>query len=50
MIESDGSFLITGTTDTTGYSMFDPLPPDYHPKLFLLKLNGDGGVPMVQGL
>ncbi len=49
VIESDGSFLITRTTDTTGYSMFDPLPPQYHPKLFLLKLNGDGEVQWCKG-
>jgi Secretion system C-terminal sorting domain len=49
VIESDSSFLITGTTDTTAYSMFDPLPPDYHPKLFLLKLNGDGEIQWCKG-
>ena len=47
LIESDSSFIITGTTDSL--AQFDPLPPDYHPKLFMMKLDGSGAVQWCKG-
>lgn len=50
VIEPDGSFLITGFTDSTASTNpFIPYPPTYHPKLFMLKLNGQGEVQWCRG-
>ncbi|MCB9183433.1 MAG: T9SS type A sorting domain-containing protein [Flavobacteriales bacterium] len=48
-IHSDGSFIVTGYTDSTTTSMFEPLSPLFQPKLFLMKLNGDGEVEWCRG-
>jgi hypothetical protein len=49
-IESDDSFVITGYTDsTTSTNPFEPLPADYHPRLFMMKLNGTGEVQWCKG-
>lgn len=49
VVESDGSFIITGYTDRfTGSSLF-PLPSEYDPKLFLMKLDGSGQVQWCKG-
>ena len=45
LIESDGSFIITGFTDSIASTGFlDPLPDIYRPKLFMMKLSGEGDV------
>ncbi|MEO8067387.1 MAG: T9SS type A sorting domain-containing protein [Flavobacteriales bacterium] len=45
LIESDSIFIVTGTTDSLlNSSLFDPLPPDYHPRLFMMQLNDTGSV------
>lgn len=49
VIESDSSFIITGYTDSTTLNPFTPLPSSYHPKLFMLKLNGTGDVQWCRG-
>jgi hypothetical protein len=50
LIESDDSFIITGTTDSTASTNpFIPYPPTYHPKLFMMKLGGDGEVQWCKG-
>ncbi|MBP6392358.1 MAG: T9SS type A sorting domain-containing protein [Flavobacteriales bacterium] len=49
VIESDSSFIITGYTDSTTAIAFIPLPNDYHPKLFMMKLDGGGGVQWCKG-
>ena len=50
MVESDDSFIITGFTDSTASTdIFFPLPPDYDPKLFVMKVNGDGEVQWCKG-
>lgn len=50
LIEDDGSFIITGFTDSLAAPGFlDPLPPDYWPKLFVMKLSGDGEVLWCKG-
>lgn len=50
LIESDSSFIITGTTDSlASTNIFDPLPPGYHPKLFMMKLDGGGDVQWCKG-
>jgi len=50
LIESDGSFIITGATDTiASTNSLIPVPPDYHPKLFMMKLDGDGEVQWCKG-
>jgi hypothetical protein len=50
VIEPDGSFLITGLTDSTASTNpFIPYPPTYHPKLFMMKLNGQGEVQWCKG-
>ena len=46
LVESDSSFIITGTTDST---FAFPLPLGYHPKLFMMKLDGEGGVQWCKG-
>ncbi len=49
-IESDDSFVITGYTDsTTSTNPFEPLPADYHPRLFMMKLDGAGDVQWCKG-
>ena len=49
VIESDDSFIITGYTDSTSQHVFLPLPPTYHPKLFMMELNGTGEVLWCRG-
>ncbi|MCW5899477.1 MAG: T9SS type A sorting domain-containing protein [Flavobacteriales bacterium] len=50
VIEPDGSFLISGFTDSTASTNpFIPYPPSYHPKLFMMKLNGQGEVQWCRG-
>ena len=50
LIESDSSMVIVGYTDSIASTNgFDPLPPDYHPKLFMMKLNGAGDVQWCKG-
>jgi len=51
IIEPDGSFVLVGYTDSTGTTdpIFTPLPPGYNPKLFLMKLSGDGDVLWCKG-
>lgn len=50
IIEPDGSAIISGYTDSIQNTNFlDPLPPGYHPKLFLMKLNGSGDVQWCKG-
>jgi Secretion system C-terminal sorting domain len=50
LIESDDAFVITGFTDSLASTdIFAPLPPDYHPKLFAMKLNGQGEVQWCKG-
>ena len=50
LIESDDSFIITGATDTIASPNTSiPLPPDYHPKLFMMKLDGSGDVQWCKG-
>jgi hypothetical protein len=44
VVDDDGSFLITGFTEIATTDMFTPYPPAFHPKLFALKLNGNGEV------
>ena len=49
VIESDDSFIITGFTDSTSQDMFIPLPTSFQPKLFMMKLDGDGEVQWCRG-
>jgi hypothetical protein len=50
VIESDDSFIITGFTDSTASTNpFIPYPPTYHPKLFMMKVNGQGDVQWCKG-
>ena len=49
IIESDSSFVITGFTDSTNLFAFIPLPADFQPKLFMMKLNGAGDVQWCKG-
>lgn len=44
LVESEDSFVITGYTDSLASYSISPFPQDYHPKLFMLKLNGSGDV------
>jgi hypothetical protein len=48
LIESDSSFIITGYTDSIMPGA-GPLPPGYHPKLFLMKLDGSGDIQWCRG-
>ena len=51
LIESDSSFVIIGYTDsmeTTGL-FGPPPPPSFHPKLFMMKLDGEGEVQWCRG-
>ncbi|MBK7383839.1 MAG: T9SS type A sorting domain-containing protein [Flavobacteriales bacterium] len=47
LVESDDSFIITGYTDSLANS--DMLPSEYHPKLFIMNLNGAGDVQWCKG-
>lgn len=50
LIESDSSFIITGFTDSTAaHNIFVPLPSDFHPELFMMKLDGTGEVQWCKG-
>ncbi|MBK9175702.1 MAG: T9SS type A sorting domain-containing protein [Flavobacteriales bacterium] len=50
LIEDDDSFIITGYTDSIASTDFlSPLPSTYHPRLFMMKLNGDGEVQWSKG-
>ncbi|HRH71240.1 MAG TPA: T9SS type A sorting domain-containing protein [Flavobacteriales bacterium] len=49
VIESDDSFIVTGYTDSIHLDLFEPLPPDFHPKLFMMKLDGEGEVQWCRG-
>jgi len=49
LIESDSSFIITGVTDTSGLNFFQTLLSTFQPKLFMMKLNGDGEVQWCRG-
>jgi hypothetical protein len=50
IIESDSSFIITGFTDSTASTNpFTPLPATFQPKLFMMKLNGNGDVQWCKG-
>ena len=50
VIESDDSFVITGFTDSTASTNpFIPYPPSFHPKLFMMSLNGQGSVQWCKG-
>ena len=50
VIESDDSYIITGLTDSTGSTNgLIPLPTSYHPKLFMMKLDGQGSVQWCKG-
>ena len=50
VIESDDAFVITGYTETIeGGDLFITPPPPYHPKLFMLKLDGAGDVQWCRG-
>ncbi|MBL7982146.1 MAG: T9SS type A sorting domain-containing protein [Flavobacteriales bacterium] len=49
LVESDDSFVITGYTDSTLYNFTEPLPPSFQPKLFMLKLNGEGEIQWCKG-
>ncbi len=49
IIESDSSFIITGFTEYSDQHMFLPLPGDFHPKLFMMKLDSEGDVQWCKG-
>jgi hypothetical protein len=50
LIEDDGTVIITGFTDSLAAPGFlNPLPPTYWPKLFVMKLSGDGEVLWCKG-
>ncbi|HRN38226.1 MAG TPA: hypothetical protein PLL18_15080, partial [Flavobacteriales bacterium] len=49
VIESDSSFIITGFTEYSDQHMFLPLPSDFHPKLYMMKLDGEGEVQWCEG-
>ncbi|MBL7963162.1 MAG: T9SS type A sorting domain-containing protein [Flavobacteriales bacterium] len=49
LVESDGSVLITGYTEFATTHAFEPYLPGFHPKLFTLKLDGNGDVLWCQG-
>ncbi len=48
-IESNGSIIVTGYTDSTATSTQQPLPVSFQPKLFMMKLDGDGEVLWCRG-
>ena len=50
LVESDDSFIVTGYTDSiASTNVFIPLPTDYQPKLFMMKLDGSGDVEWCKG-
>ncbi len=50
LIEPDGSMIITGFTDSiASQNPFIAYPTDYHPLLFMLKLNSEGEVQWCRG-
>lgn len=49
LVESDDSFIITGYTDTTNLLFTQTLPASFQPKLFIMKLNGEGEVLWCKG-
>lgn len=49
IIESDSSFIITGFTEYSDQHMFLSYPPSFHPKLFMMKLDGQGEVQWCKG-
>jgi hypothetical protein len=51
LIEADGSFVVIGYTDSTATTgLFGPPPPpSFQPKLFMMKLNGQGEVQWCRG-
>ncbi len=49
VIEPDGSFIITGVTEVSALHALGPLPSTYHPKTFMLKLDGEGAVLWCRG-
>ncbi|MGV3637859.1 MAG: T9SS type A sorting domain-containing protein [Flavobacteriales bacterium] len=50
LLEADDTFIITGTTDSTAATnLFEPLPASFQPKLFMMKLDGDGTVQWCKG-
>ncbi len=50
VIESDSSFIVTGYTDSIGsLNGFIPLPVDYEPKLFMMKVDGNGQIQWCKG-
>ena len=50
LIESDGSFIITGCTDSIASTNdLIPVPATYRPKLFMMKLDGAGEVQWCRG-
>lgn len=49
LVESDSSFIITGFTEYSDQNMFIPYPPDFHPQLFMMKLDGEGEVQWCKG-
>jgi hypothetical protein len=48
-VDPDGSFIVTGYTDSTTTSILEPLPAAFQPKLFMMKLSGDGTVQWCRG-
>jgi hypothetical protein len=51
VVLSDNSFIITGFTDSIAGEggLFFPPPPPFHPKLFMMKLDGVGTVQWCKG-
>jgi Secretion system C-terminal sorting domain len=50
VVESDSSFVVTGYTDSIGLPYgLTPLPGDYQPELFMMKVNGAGDVQWCRG-
>ncbi|MBK8499978.1 MAG: T9SS type A sorting domain-containing protein [Flavobacteriales bacterium] len=49
VIDSDGSFIVMGYSDSTNLNVFAPLPASFQPKLFMMKLNGAGDVQWCRG-
>lgn len=49
VIEADDSFIVTGVTESTTSLFTVPLAPEYHPKLFMMKLDGAGAVQWCRG-
>ncbi len=49
VVEADGSVIVTGVTESTTQSLFNPLPSSFHPRLFMMKLDGAGVVQWCKG-